>query len=250
MPEIFEVLIRTFGAFFFILVLTRLLNKEQVGQLTFYEYVTGITIGSMAATVAIDTEVRFWPDVLGLTLWVVLTWLMGYAALVSRPARKLLEGEPTVLVHNGKILEKNMGKLRYNLDDLLIQLRNKQAFNIADVEFAILEPNGELSVLLKSQKRPATPEDLQLPTQYEGVPTELIEDGELIYQNLQQVHLNQDWLVRELRKQGVYDLDQVVYASLDAAGKLYFDLKKDQLGTTVDVTDKSQGGGKDGKPKT
>lgn len=241
MAEIAEVLLRTIGAFSVILVMTRLLNKEQVSQLTFYEYVTGITIGSMAATVAIDTEVRFLPDILGLLLWVFLTWLMGYAALVSRPARKLLEGEPTVLVHNGKILENNMGKLRYNLDDLLIQLRAKNAFNIADVEFAILEPNGELSVLLKSQKRPVTPEDLQLPTQYEGVPTELIEDGEIIYQNLQQVHLNQDWLVGELRKQGIYDLDEVGYASLDAAGKLYIDLKRDHLGNKVDVTDKSSG---------
>lgn len=240
MSEVLEVLLRTLGSFFAILVLTRLLNKEQIGQLTFYEYVTGITIGSMAATVAIDTEVRFLPDMLGLILWAFLTYLMGYVSLVSRPARKLLEGEPTVLVHNGKVLEHNMGKLRYNLDDLLIQLRNKNAFNIADVEFAILEPNGQLSVLLKSQKRPVTPEDLQISTKYEGVPVELIEDGEIIYQNLQQVHLDENWLMNELRKQGIYDVQEVAYASLDTDGNLYIDKRKDNLTNVVDATDKQR----------
>lgn len=240
MPEILEVAMRTIGSFVAILVLTRILNKEQVGQLTYYEYVTGITIGSMAATVAIDTEVKFLPDVLGLILWVFLTFLAGYVSLVSRPARKLLEGEPTVLVHNGKILERNMAKLRYNLDDLLIQLRNKNAFNIADVEFAILEPNGQLSVLLKSQKRPLTPEDLQIPTKYEGVPTEIIEDGEIIYANLQQVHLDENWLTNELHKQGIYDVHEVEYASLDNFGNLYIDKRKDNLTNVVDATDKKR----------
>jgi uncharacterized membrane protein YcaP (DUF421 family) len=240
MPETLEVMLRTLGAFFVILVLTRILNKEQIGQLTYYEYVTGITIGSMAATVAIDTQVKFLPDVLGLILWVVLTYLAGYASLKSRAARKLLEGEPTVLVHNGKILERNMAKLRYNLDDLLIQLRNKNAFNIADVEFAILEPNGQLSVLLKSQKRPLTPQDLQIPTKYEGVPSELIEDGKIIRANLQQVHVDEQWLLNELRKQGINDVREVEYASLDNEGKLFVDKRQDKLTNVLDVTDKKR----------
>ena len=240
MPETLEVMLRTLGAFFAILVLTRILNKEQIGQLTYYEYVTGITIGSMAATVAIDTEVKFLPDVLGLILWVVLTYLAGYASLISRPARKILEGEPTVLVHNGKILERNMAKLRYNLDDLLIQLRNKNTFNIADVEFAILEPNGQLSVLLKSQKRPLTPQDLQIPTKYEGVPSELIEDGKIIHANLQQVHIDEQWLLNELRKQGINDVREVEYASLDNEGNLFVDKRQDHLTNVLDVTDKKR----------
>lgn len=240
MPETLEVMLRTLGAFFAILVLTRILNKEQIGQLTYYEYVTGITIGSMAATVAIDTEVKFLPDVLGLILWVVLTYLAGYASLISRPARKILEGEPTVLVHNGKILERNMAKLRYNMDDLLIQLRNKNTFNIADVEFAILEPNGQLSVLLKSQKRPLTPQDLQIPTKYEGVPSELIEDGKVIHANLQQVNVDEQWLLNELRKQGIKDIREVEYASLDNEGNLFVDKRQDHLTNVLDVTDKKR----------
>lgn len=227
MAEIAEVMLRTLGAFLAILILTRFLNKEQVGQLTFYEYVTGITIGSMAGTIAIDTEVKFLPDLLGLVLWCFLTYMMGYLALVSRPARKLLEGQPTIVVHNGKILEENMAKLRYNVDDLLMQLRNKNAFNLHDVEFAVLEPNGQLSVLLKSQKRPITPEDLGLPTQYEGMSWDLISDGEILKDNLQKINLSEQWLRDELGKQGIFDLREVLYASIDSKGNLYVDKKKD-----------------------
>lgn len=240
MTETIQVILRTTAAFFAILLITRLLNKEQVGQLTFYEYVTGITIGSMAATIAIDTNVKLFPDMVGLFIWAFLTFLMGYISLVSRPARKLLEGEPTVLVHNGKILESNMAKLRYNLDDLLIQLRSKSAFNLADVEFAILEPNGQLSVLLKSQKRPVTPEDLQIPTQYEGVSTELVLDGQIIVQNLTQLQLDQGWLMTQLAKHGVKNVGEVMLASLDSQGNLFVDLKRDRMGQVVDVTDDPQ----------
>ncbi|AVX21515.1 Uncharacterized membrane protein YcaP, DUF421 family [Carboxydocella sporoproducens DSM 16521] len=227
MAEIAEVLLRTLGSFLAILILTRLLNKEQVGQLTFYEYVTGITIGSMAGTIAIDTEVKFLPDLLGLVLWCFLTYMMGYLSLVSRPARKLLEGQPTIVVHNGKILEENMAKLRYNVDDLLMQLRNKNAFNLHDVEFAVLEPNGQLSVLLKSQKRPVTPEDLGLPTQYEGMSWDLISDGEILKENLQKINLTEQWLRDELGKRGIFDLREVLYAGIDSRGSLYIDKKKD-----------------------
>ncbi|HEX3032053.1 MAG TPA: DUF421 domain-containing protein [Bacillota bacterium] len=237
MTETLEVILRTIAAFFAILLITRILSKEQVGQLTFYDYVTGITIGSMAATIAIDTNVRLLPDMAGLLVWAVLTFLMGYISLVSRPARKLLEGEPTVVVHNGKILEGNMARLRYNLDDLLIQLRNKDAFNVADVEFAVLEPNGQLSVLLKSQKRPVTPEDLRLSTQYEGITTELIEDGEIIVQNLNQLQLDQGWLMSQLNKHGVKNVGDVMFASLDSRGNLFVDLKKDRMGQVVDISD-------------
>ncbi len=133
-----------------------------------------------------------------------------------------------------------MAKLRYNLDDLTIQLRSKDAFNVANVEFAVLEPNGQLSVLLKSQKQTVTAEDLQLPTNYEGVPTELIEDGEIIHANLRQLHLDQQWLMVELRKQGIYDVQQVTFASLDSSGKLYIDKVQDHLINVVDVSDHQQ----------
>jgi len=158
-----------------------------------------------------------------------------------RPVHKILSDEPTVVVHNGVILEGNMHKMRYTVDDLTSQLRQKNAFNIADVEYAIAEPNGELSVLLKGQVAPVTPQDLNVPAKYKGVPSELVVDGVIIQQNLKQNNLDEDWLLGELHKQGIQSLKDVFYASLDQDGNLYIDKKQDKMTYKQDITDKLPG---------
>ena len=160
-------------AFVVILILARWLNKEQLSQLTFYDWIVGITIGSMAANLTNEPEGRILEHVVILVVFSAAAYLTGMMTVKSRPLRKLIEGEPTVVIHNGRILEHNMAKLHYNVDNLLNQLREKNVFNIEDVEFALLEGNGGLSVLLKSQKRPLTPSDLGIPTSYEGYPARL-----------------------------------------------------------------------------
>jgi len=239
-----EIFFQTLLAFTAILIYTRILGKQQVGQLTFFEYINGITFGSIAAVMATDldsgsTLIHF----TGLTPFAFFTWLASYVVMLSRPARKLLAGEPTIVIHNGKILEGNMKKMRYNLDELNMQLRQKNVFDIADVEYAILEPNGDLSILLKSQKRPLTPADLQIPTSYEGIPMELVMDGEIIFQNLQQAGLDENWLMQQLQAQGVTDITQVDYAVLRSDGSLYVNCKRDDLTCPIDVTDDPQAPG-------
>ncbi|MBC7342631.1 MAG: DUF421 domain-containing protein [Clostridia bacterium] len=237
MPYV-EVLIQTVLAFGAIMIYTRILGKQQIGQLTFFEYINGITFGSIAAVLATDIDPeRTALHFLGLTIFAALTFGMGYLAMVSRPARKLFSGEPTIVVHNGKILEDNMRKMRYNIDELLMQLRDKQIFNLEDIEYAVLEPNGNLSVLPKSQKRPVTPNDLGIPTGYEGIASELVVDGKIIYQNLEQNHLDQNWLLGELQKHGVTDIRQVALATLSTDGTVYVDFKKDNLASPTDISD-------------
>ncbi|GAW93143.1 DUF421 domain-containing protein [Calderihabitans maritimus] len=238
MSTFIEVFLQTVLAFFAILFYARILGKQQIGQLTFFEYINGITFGGMAAVLATDIgPQRTWMHFMGLTVFAVLTFLMGYVSLQSRAARKLIAGEPTIVIHNGKVLEDNMKKMRYNVDELLMQLREKDVFNIADVEFAILEPDGNLSVLPKSHKQPLKPADLGLSTQYEGIPSEIIVDGEIIHQNLRQNNLDEKWLLAELQKQGITSLKEVALAILDTQGKLHIDKKKDDLQYTTDITD-------------
>jgi uncharacterized membrane protein YcaP (DUF421 family) len=236
-----EILIRGIGAFILILLVTRLVGKTQVGQLTVSDFVNAIVIGSIGAAAVTDLKESGWYYVFGLLLFGLLTIGAEYLAMKYRPARKLLEGEPTVIIHNGKILEDNMRKLVYHVDDLTMQLRDKGVFNIADVEFAVLEPNGKLSVLLKSQKQPLTPQDLQLPTRYQGIPSEMIIDGIVIQQNLKQNNLTEEWLYQELEKQGIKSVQEVMYASLDTEGKLYVDKRQDIMAHVTDITDKLPG---------
>jgi uncharacterized membrane protein YcaP (DUF421 family) len=219
-------------AFFAILLVTRILGKEQMGELTFYEYVTGITIGSLAADMATITIISPWVILMALVMFAALTFLMGYVSLKNRAARKLLEGEPTLVIQNGKILAKNMSRCRYNIDDMLLQLRTQGVFNVDDVEFAVLESNGQLSVLRKSHKQPVTREDLKIPSGYEGLSSEMIVDGEIIYQNLQQNNLDEAWLILELERQGIRSPKEIMLASLDTRGNLYVDKKVDGLQAT------------------
>ena len=236
-----EILLRAAGAFAAVIILTRLVGKSQVGGLTLTVWVNGIVVGSIAAGLVTQLNEPAGYYVFGLFLFMILTMVSEWAGMKYRPLHKLMDDDPTIVVHNGKILENNMRKMRYTVDDLTSQLRQKEAFNIADVEYAIAEPNGQLSVLLKSQATPLTPRDINVPSSYRGVPSELVVDGVIIQQNLKQNTLDEDWLLGELQRQGIQSIKEVFYASLDTDGNLYVDRKHDDMDHYLDITDKLPG---------
>lgn len=237
MEQYIEILLKTVVAFIGILVVSKLLGKKQMSQMTFLDYATGIVLGVIAAAVAMDrgSNTGIWMWALG--IFTLLYLITGSLTVKSRPLCKLLEGEPVVVIHNGKILEHNLARMRYDMENLLAQLREKNVFNIADVEFAVAETNGGLSVLMKSQRRPVTPRDLGIPTQYEGLPSEIIVDGLVVYQNLQQNNLDEQWLITELKNRGYNSPREIKYASLDVDGNLYIDEKEDKMAHMSDVSD-------------
>lgn len=226
MPEFLAIILRAAAAFFTLLIFTRILGKQQVSQLTFFDYIIGITVGSIAADI-IDSNRSLVMELIGLSAWMCFAFLLQIITLKSRKLGKLIDGDPVVVIKNGKILENNMAKMRYKSKELLEQLRLKGAFNLSDVEFAVLETNGSLSVLKKSQHLPVTPNDLNIPTKYNGLSTAVILEGEIIQEKLEKYKLNQDWLLNELNKQGITDIKQVFIGSLDSSGNLYVDKYKD-----------------------
>ena len=239
MKIVLEIILQTILAFFSILFYARIIGKKQIAELTFYDYINGITFGSIAANMASDINQRTWQHFVGLSLFAALTFLMQYLSLKNRTAQKVIDGEPVVLIHRGKILEKNMAKTRFNLDDLLLELRQKNVFNIKDVDYGILEIDGKLSVLLNANKKPLTPEDLKLPGQPESIVSELIMDGQVIEANLKQHGLSREWLNNKLKENQINELNDVVFASYNPIdGSLYFDLRNDNLDKdTVDLSD-------------
>ncbi|MEG6521868.1 DUF421 domain-containing protein [Desulfotomaculum sp. 1211_IL3151] len=229
MEPYLEITLRAIGAFFGLLLVTRILGKEQMGQLTASDFANAIAIGSIAAEMASDHKENVMYYIIAIVIFGGLTYLSSLLSLKFRPVRKLLEGEPIVVVQNGKILEKNMRKERYDMDNLIMQLREKNVFHLSDVEFAVLEPNGKLSVLLKSNRQPLTASDLNISTQYQGLSSEIIVDGKVIIQNLEMNGLNQQWLYKQLDMQGIDRIEEVSLASLDTSGKLYIDKYADDL---------------------
>jgi len=142
--------------------------------------------------------------------------------------RKVVEGEPTVVIEKGKILEEQLRRIRIPIDELISELRVQGVFNITDVEFALFEPGGKLSIQKKSPKQPVTPEDLKLATQYNGLPTNLIMDGILLTDALESLKLSKAWLKHQLNKQNIKDMSDISLAQLDTMGNLFVDLKGDK----------------------
>ncbi|MEA4884007.1 MAG: DUF421 domain-containing protein [Clostridia bacterium] len=237
MSETLVVIVRAVIGFFTLLIYTRVLGKQQISQLTYFDYILGITIGSIAAALTTDLTVTAWPHWVGLTVWTTAGLAMQWVTLKWRFASKYMDGEPTVVIMNGKIMEGAMRKARYRASDLMEQLRVKDTFDLGEVEFAILETNGTLSVLKKSQFHPVTRSDMNLPSQYQGISTELVYNGVVVDQNLEQVHLDRAWLATELRRKGVSDASEVFLATLDTSGSLYVDTFRDHVASPVDTGD-------------
>lgn len=236
MSVIFVVIIRSFIAFFSLLIFVRIIGKQQMAELTFFDYIVGITIGSIASTLSVQVNQNTLATLVGMAIWVLLPLLLAFICLRSAAIRKLVEGEATVVIENGKILDNHLKKIRISIDDLISELRTQGVFNIADVEFALFESNGKLSIQKKSDKQPVTPSDLNIPTKYQGLPTSLIDDGILLEDALRDLNLTKAWLHSQLMKNNINDFEQVALAQLDTTGKLYVDLKGDQPYYIIDTT--------------
>ncbi|MDF9408457.1 MAG: hypothetical protein A4E52_01414 [Pelotomaculum sp. PtaB.Bin013] len=218
-------IIRTLILFTVVVIGLRLMGKRQIGQLQPYELVIVIMLSALAAIPMENTGVPLASGLFPIFTLIVAQVALSYVALKSERARGIICGTPSVLIENGKIVEQELYRLRYNINDLLEQLRSKDTPNIADVEFAILETSGKLNVIPKSQKRPVVPADMNLPTAYEGMPVTLIIDGYVFHKNLAKINLDADWLKSELKNFGVNNLKEVLFASLDTEGKLFYQVK-------------------------
>ncbi|WP_418792009.1 YetF domain-containing protein [Phosphitispora sp. TUW77] len=219
------ILVRTLILYIFVVIALRIMGKRQIGQLQPFELVVTLMLSELAA---IPMESPGIPLINGITPILTLIAaqvILSYISLKSDRARAVICGTPSVLIENGKIVESELKRLRYNLSDLLEQLRAKDVPNISDVEFAILETSGQLSVIEKSQKRPVMPEDLNLSTKYEGLPFTLIMDGQVLHKNLKKINLNIEWLYQQLANLGIENPSDVLFACLDTEGKLFYQLK-------------------------
>ncbi|WP_206811319.1 DUF421 domain-containing protein [Paradesulfitobacterium ferrireducens] len=224
----YVVIIRSVLSFFALIFFIRLIGKQQVAQLTFFDYVVGITIGSIAATLSVQVNENTLATLVGMITWTVLAILLAVISMHNVWIRKVVSGEATVVIQNGRILEQNLKRIRIPIDELISELRTQGVFNIADVEFALFEPGGKISVQKNSQKQPVTPNDLHMPTQYDGLPTNLVMDGVVLVDALRSLKLTKAWLQHQLQKQNVQNIEEVSLAQLDTKGNLYVDLIGDK----------------------
>ncbi|WP_406946009.1 YetF domain-containing protein [Halobacillus sp. SY10] len=225
-------LVRLTIAFFTLLILARLMGRKEISQMTFFNFISAISIGTIGASLAIDSTLSVRNGLIALAVWSAFTILMGVLDIKSISARKTLDGEPIILIKKGKILEEEMKKTRLDLDELNVLLRKKNVFSVADVDYAIFETDGTLSVLQKQGKRPATKEDVHTP--YHPVASSpdssvVIKDGKVNHEHLKRLHLDLENLEAQLAANGFNSLDDVFYAEVKNDGSLYVDAYSDDI---------------------
>lgn len=194
--------------------------------MTIFTYITGITLGSMIGDMVIHGGVEFWEEIVGVILWGAFSFIVEYVGLKIPFMRVVLDSEPTIVIKRGEIQVKELRKMRLNMDDLTMLLREKDVFNIRDVWYAILEPHGELSIVKKAPKQTVLMESMGLQPQNPAhLPGELITDGKLIIKNLLEFGKTEEWLTQELSKQGITSIKQVFYAELSEDDTLFIQKK-------------------------
>ncbi|WP_434512124.1 YetF domain-containing protein [Desulfitobacterium sp. AusDCA] len=205
----------------------RLLGKKQFGELTITNIAIAFAIGEMASDLATNINEKPWPFVLAMIGYFLLALGIGYISLKSRRLRGIFEGHPTLLIAHGKILEDNLKRMKMSVDILLQKLREKDAFRVQEIEYAILEANGKLTVMFMPPYEPLTADNLKIKTQYKGLLIDVIADGKILGDNLRKIGLTRSWLNEQIQKEHIQSIAEVFLAQVDKNGKLYLDLKKD-----------------------
>ena len=200
-------------------ICAKVIGRKQIAQLNFLDYITGITIGSIAAELATDLE-NMWKPLAAMGVYALLTWLLSLIGKRAARSRKFLDGTPTIIMQNGKLYRSNMKKAKLDLSEFMVMCRDQGYFNLADIHTAVFEYNGKLTILPVSKKRPVTPEDMKLSPEQETLSTEVIMDGRILEENLRRMGLNAAWLDKQLRTQGVHDAKAVFLGLYDAQNKL------------------------------
>lgn len=215
------VFVRTIILYIIVVIVMRIMGKRQIGQLQPFELAIAIMISDLAAVPMQNTGIPLLHGIIPILTLLVLQLLISFLSIKSLRARAIICGKPTILIEKGRIVESALRKELYTINDLLEQLRINNFPNIADVDYAILETNGQLSVIPKSQKRPLNPEDMDIKTDYEGLPIDIIIDGKVLTDNLKKAGKDHRWLAQALRNQNFDHPEQILFACLDSSGKFH-----------------------------
>lgn len=226
MDIIFTVIYRTLLMYFFVLIALRLMGKREIGKLSIFDLVVSVMMAEIAVFIIEDPDLAISRAIVPILTLMLTQIILSFITLKSKKARELVEGQPTVLIANGKIRDEEMRKQRYTIDDLITQLREKNISNIADVEFAILETSGKLSIFPKPSALPVTKGDLGLKeVQYNGLPLPLVADGRVLSKNLEKINKDNNWLYNQLLMRGYNNIKEIYFASIDYNGTFYIDPK-------------------------
>jgi uncharacterized membrane protein YcaP (DUF421 family) len=228
MQNFVVVMLRTITLFLLTLAIVRIIGKNSLYKATPFKFVCYIVIAIIASLISLGLVPNIAFGFISLAVWFLFSIALDYLAIKSKWLHDFINGRETVLIKDGKVMEESLKEVRYTGEELLRELRTKNAFNLADVEFAVMEATGEINVLLKSDKQPVTPHDLNTKVAPTSEPQTVILDGTILDEPLSTIGLNREWLKVQLSNAGV-SVDNVFIGQVDSSGDLFMDLFDDSI---------------------
>lgn len=220
MYDILKVIILSVVSALELFILTKLMGNKEISQLSMFDYIIGITIGSIAAEMATSLENNFMEPLVAMIVYAIISFLFSFISYKSIKFRRFLYGNSLILLDNGELYKKNFKTAKLDLNEFFVECRTQGYFNINDIQTAILEPNGKISFLPKASKKPIYPEDLNITPNIESILINVIIDGHVLLGNLKHTGNDLMWLSRELGKQNISDPSQVLLATCNSHNEL------------------------------
>ena len=219
------IFIRVIILYILVLITMRLMGKREIGQLQPFELVISIMIADLASVPMADTGIPLTSGIIPILGLLILQSIISYINLKSIRAREIICGKPRILIYRGKIDEKALKKEKFTINELEERLRGDNVFNIGDVEYAILETNGQISVIPKPDKRNTIPKDFNIIPEYEGIPYDLVIDGKIMENNLKAIRKDYRWLEKEVKKFKMRPEDALI-VTYDGGGQIFCQRKE------------------------
>ncbi|MFC4386881.1 DUF421 domain-containing protein [Gracilibacillus marinus] len=216
-----SIFVETLFGFVTLFILTKVLGKTQIKQLTAFDFISALILGELVGNALYDKEVGILEIGFAVLLWGILMYITEFVTQKYKKSRSLLEGQPSIVIHKGKLQREIMKKGKLDMNQLLHLLRSKDVFTVQEVDYAILETDGTVSVLKKTNFQTPTRKDLQLPLENVELSFMIINDGEIIYDNLTEVGYDEKWLTEELKKQQIFSVQSIFYAEYSKSNGLY-----------------------------
>ncbi len=218
--ELLDVFIRAFLSLTTLFFITKMLGKKQVSQLSLFDYVIGISIGNFAAEMTINLDSHYLNGILAVGVFGLVAYAISYFTMKSISLRRFFMGSPTIIIQDGKILEEGLKEVKLDINDLLAECRVNGYFDISEIEYAIMEVNGKLSILSKFEYDNVINMDMKIPAKKVGLCANVIIDGEIMNDNLKLISKDKKWLMREINKIGYKQLSDILLATVDVNNKV------------------------------
>lgn len=217
--ELIQVILTSLLSAVSLFLIAKIMGHKQMAQLDFFDYITGITIGSIAAELATELEAP-WKPLIAMIAYGAVALGLTILAHKFPKTRKYVNGTPTIVMDNGKLYRNNMKKAKLELSEFMVLCRQEGYFNLNDIQTAVFEYNGRLTILPKSEKRPLTPEDMKITPEKAEIYTEIIMDGRILQENLKRLGLDLTWLDKQLKKQKYDDAKEIYLGICDKNNNL------------------------------